>query len=64
MQAPAGHNGWGNNSGVRLLQLRKDGFVSIEAPYPDNHELADQVRLPACLPVSIRHSIYLSIRSH
>lgn len=24
---------WKNNSGIRVLTLRKDGFVSIDAPY-------------------------------
>lgn len=27
---------WGNNSGIRLLQLRKHGFVSVDAPYTFN----------------------------
>ena len=25
--------GWGNNTGIRLLTLRRDGFVAVEAPY-------------------------------
>ena len=25
--------GWGANTGIRLLKLRKDGFVSVDAPY-------------------------------
>jgi len=24
---------WGNNTGIQLLRLRKDGFVALEAPY-------------------------------
>jgi hypothetical protein len=43
--APGGMNGWGNNTGVRLLRLRKDGFVSIDAPYPTSHELTQQPSL-------------------
>ena len=31
--ATGGGNSWGQNTGVRLLQLRKDGFVSVDAPY-------------------------------
>jgi hypothetical protein len=27
---------WGNNTGVRVLQLRKDGFTSVVAPYAFN----------------------------
>ena len=38
-QAPGGVNGWGNNSGVQILRMRKDGFVSVEAPYPNSHAL-------------------------
>ena len=29
----------GNNSGIRLMRLRKDGFVSVEAPYLFKHDL-------------------------
>lgn len=43
--APGGVNGWGNNTGVRLLRMRKDGFVSIDAPYPTSHHLEQQPSL-------------------
>lgn len=27
------HHGWGNNSAIGILSLRRDGFVALEAPY-------------------------------
>ena len=38
-KAPGGRNAWGNNTGVRILRLRKDGFVSVDAPYPTSNNL-------------------------
>ena len=40
----AGTHTWGNNSGVRLLTLRKDGFASVNAGYTFN---ADPAQLPS-----------------
>ena len=49
-KGPGGRNAWGNNSGVQLLRLRKDGFVSVDAPYPSSSSLAT---LPGFTTVSV-----------
>ena len=48
----AGHaNSWGNNTGVRLLRLRADGFVSLDAPYIFSANLSG---LPGFMTVPLR----------
>ena len=40
----AGNHLWGNNSGIRVLTLRKDGFASVNAGYSFD---ADPAKLPS-----------------
>ena len=43
---------WGNNTGIRLLHLRKDGFVSVDAPY-DFSGGANNSRYPHLVTVDV-----------
>merc|ERR1711977_224596 len=45
-----GKQTWGTNTGIRLLRLRLDGFVSIDAPYLFNVPLA---KLPSFTTVPL-----------
>eukprot|EP00666_Eupelagonemidae_sp_cell4sb_P010312 gene10312-12388_t len=50
---PGGRNAWGRNTGVRILRLRKDGWVSVAAPYvfgPNLTALPNFLTLPVTVP--------------
>eukprot|EP00041_Stephanoeca_diplocostata_P032140 m.1021570 g.1021570 ORF g.1021570 m.1021570 type:complete len:206 (-) comp24095_c0_seq18:2601-3218(-) len=42
----AGKHSWGNNTGVRLLSLRRDGFAYVDSPYTFN---TPREQLPAII---------------
>ena len=47
----AATHSWGNNSGIRRLTARKDGFVAVEAPYLFNEDIS---RLPSLTTVKVK----------
>jgi len=60
----AGSHLWGNNSGIRLLTARRDGFVAVEAPYEFASSIEQQPSLttvelavPSNCPPPRAHSI-------
>jgi len=49
----SGKHFWGNNTGIRILTMRKDGFVSVDAPYEfprQREELASFTTIPIEVP--------------
>lgn len=45
----AGRHLWGNNSAIRLLTARRDGFVAVEAPYLFEKNITQQPALTTVL---------------
>merc|ERR1711865_450823 len=46
---------WGNNTGIRVLSLRRDGFVSVDAPYDfsggaNNSKYPQMTTVPVTVP--------------
>ena len=51
----AGKHSWKNNTGIRVLTLRRDGFVSVDAPYDfsggaNNSKYAQMTTVPVTVP--------------
>eukprot|EP00656_Telonema_subtile_P000700 TRINITY_DN10339_c0_g1_i1.p1 TRINITY_DN10339_c0_g1~~TRINITY_DN10339_c0_g1_i1.p1 ORF type:complete len:490 (-),score=83.31 TRINITY_DN10339_c0_g1_i1:293-1762(-) len=69
----AANKSWGSNTGIRLLTLRRDGFVSVDAPYRFYPNLTDfptmttvellvpNLRCPAQLNVSLMVNAVTSV---